>query len=83
MVRWKGINLLKRNTRGNGSIIKCTIEESIHRKTVVGMKGNINTIRKMDLENIFGLTAEGTKGFGKMENSMERDSTISLTVLRK
>jgi hypothetical protein len=53
-------------------------KEYIHGRMEGSMKVNISMIKNMGLEFILGLIRDAMKGFGNMENSMERGSIFRL-----
>ncbi len=56
----------------NGKMEKCMEKENIFGMMGENILGLINKIKNKDLVSIFGMMEDCMKGFGKMENSMEK-----------
>ena len=77
------LGLMVEHITVHGKTIICMAMEFIHGVMVENMKENIIWIKSMVLAFIFGLMEGGMKVIGRMENSMEVESTCCQTELQK
>ena len=62
--------LMARDTKENGTEIKCTAKEKQCGRMDENMKAIISTIKSTDMAYSNGKTGEGMKAIGKMVNNM-------------
>ena len=70
------LGLMGENMKGNGKIIRCMVKENTLGQMVDFTKVNIKTMKKMDMEYIFGEEVKSMKGTGKMAFGMDRASIL-------